>query len=316
MIHVVTVHWQSDRWIDVQLAYLERNVPDPYRVYASLNGIDDPDAWRRFHWAGDLEGSHPSKLNQLADIVAADAAPSDVLVFLDGDAFPVRPLVPWLDDVLAAYPLVAVRRDENLGDPQPHPCFCATTVGFWQGLGGDWSVASWVNEAGREVKDTGGRLMHQLDEAGVAWLPLLRTNTANPHPLWFGVYAHRVYHHGGGFMGVRAERVDWAERDRRNRVTGRALRPTAEDPSLGLLVAQVRRDPARLARVRPRHAAVLTSAALKTLRLRREHRYYMRRIHSDEGRSLEALNERVFSALQVDPDFFLEFDAAEPPAAP
>ena len=23
------------------------------------------------------------------------------------------------------------------GDPQPHPCFCVTTVGFWQDIGGD-----------------------------------------------------------------------------------------------------------------------------------------------------------------------------------
>ena len=37
MVHIATVHWRSDRWIDVQLRYLNRNVDEPYRVYAWLD---------------------------------------------------------------------------------------------------------------------------------------------------------------------------------------------------------------------------------------------------------------------------------------
>ena len=39
MINVVTVHWKSDKWIDPQLAYLDRNIDEPYRVYAALRGV-------------------------------------------------------------------------------------------------------------------------------------------------------------------------------------------------------------------------------------------------------------------------------------
>lgn len=308
MINIVTVHWQSARWIDVQLRYLERHVPAPFRVFASLNGIEDASVWPRFFFAEDLEGSHPAKLNALADVVAASADPSDPLVFLDGDAFPVQPLVPWLDDVLARHPLVAVRRDENLGDLQPHPSFCATTVGFWRELGGDWRGGSWINEAGREVRDAGGRLMALLSEREVDWLPLLRTNTANPHPLWFGVYAHRIYHHGGGFQQTRVERVDWAERYRRHAPSGRSLRPTEDSPSVGLLLQKLRSDPASLGRLRPRHVAVAARATIKTGRLRREHRYYLRHLRSEQGRSLEVLEQDVFAELSRNPDFFLRFD--------
>lgn len=314
MIYVVTVHWKSPRWITPQLAYLERHVSSPYRVFAALNGIDDTDVWKRFDFAEDMDGTHPVKLNRLADIVATQADPSDTLVFLDGDAFPIQPLVPWLDEMLRVAPLVAVRRDENLGDCQPHPSFCATTVGFWKELDGDWTGGRWVNAAGREVVDAGGKLLHRLEEHEVEWLPLLRTNTYNPHPLWFGVYAHRIYHHGAGFQEARAERVDWAERHRENPITGRAIRPTPDAPSLGLLRTMVADDAGVLRRFGRRLPIVVGQATVKTLRLRREHRYFERQHRSDRARNLSELNTRVFDQLVSDPEFFRQFDEAVPDA--
>jgi hypothetical protein len=309
VINVLTVHWMADQWIEPQLDYLDRHVSEPYRVYAALNGIEDRRLWERFHYAEDLPGKHPEKLNDLAQTASASADPSDILVFLDGDAFPVRPLVPWIHDALKRAPLVAVRRDENLGDCQPHPCFCVTTVGFWEDLHGDWRGGRWVNDAGREVRDTGGRLLGLLRERDIAWEPLLRTNTYNPHPLWFGVYGHRVYHHGAGFQSVRAERVDWGERYRNDPHLHQSLRPTPEQPNLGLLRRQVMADPRSVLELRPRQVG---AATMKTLRLRREHRYYERQVHSDRGRDLEAINHEVFARLCRDPDFFREYDSAAP----
>lgn len=311
MINVVTVHWMSDKWIRPQLDYLGRNISEPYRVYASLNGIEDTRLKEAFHFSADLPGRHPDKLNELADIAAAQADPSDVLLFIDGDALPVRPLFPWLSRMLEQAPLVAVRRDENLGDCQPHPCFCATTFRFWKDVDGDWGGAPWVNNAGREVNDAGGKLLHALRDHDADWTPLLRTNTNNPHPLWFGVYGHRIYHHGAGFQVVRAERVDWEERYRNDPNVGRSLRPTAESPNLGLLKQRITEDPGALLRVRPRHVPVLTRAVAKTLRLRREHRFYVRHVESDKGQMLEQLNDDVFARLSRDPDFYKEFDSAE-----
>jgi hypothetical protein len=95
---------------------------------------------------------------------------------------------------------VAVRRDENLGDVQPHPSFCATRAATWADLGGDWSNgASWTNAKGHEISDVGGNLRWQLEAAGLEWTPLLRSNRRNLHPIWFALYADIVYHHGAGF---------------------------------------------------------------------------------------------------------------------
>ncbi len=206
VLNIVTVHWQSPRWVDIQLRYLERNVDVPWRVFASLNGIDKG-LWDRFHFAADLDGDHPEKLNELANIVAGESASDDLLVFLDGDAFPVRPVGSWFDDLLSSHPLAALRRYENLGDPQPHPAFCLTTVGFWKEIEGDWSAGyMWENDAG-VTTDVGGELLRTLRERNLPWRPILRTNTKNLHPVWFGIYEHRIYHHGAGFR-PRVSRVD------------------------------------------------------------------------------------------------------------
>jgi hypothetical protein len=313
VINIATVHWQSAKWIDPQLHYLARSLDVPYRVFAALNGIDDADAWGRFHYAADLDGTHASKLNQLAAIIAKDASPSDILIFLDGDAFPVRPIAPWVHDILQSVPLAAIRRDENLGDCQPHPSFCVTTVGFWQDIEGDWEPGgTWVNTAGREVVDTGGNLLVTLRDRGIEWHPLLRTNTYNPHPVWFGIYDHLVYHHGAGFQATRVERVDWASRYEKKAVAGRSLRPTAESPSLGTLRARVAAEPGAIGRLRPDDLSRLARAALKTVRLRLEHRHYVKLTQTEQGRALAELGEDVYRQLSEDDDFFRRFDGSAP----
>ena len=209
MLHVATVHWRDDRWIEPQREYLERHVEQPFQVWADLEGVQAPaDA---FHHVEDLAAtktfkngifSHTEKLNALATAIAAEAASDDVLLFLDGDAFPIAPADAALVEALARVPLVAVRRDENLDDEQPHPSFCATTVGFWTDLRGDWNPGyTWKNAAGKDVTDAGGNLLGLLRERDAEWEPLLRTNLVNLRPLWFGVYGDLAYHHGAGFRG-------------------------------------------------------------------------------------------------------------------
>jgi hypothetical protein len=215
MIHVLTAHFQTDRWIEIQIRYLARNLDRPYRVVADLENVNG-DVGERFDVATDLsaeEGislSHQDKLNRLADLVGEEAPSDDVLMFLDGDAFPIAPVGDLVEERLAEFPLAAVRRDESLGDMQPHPSFCVTTVGFWREIGGDWSRGpdwTWTNSQGREVEDVGGKLLWTLRERGIEWSPLLRTNRHNLHPVLFAVYEDRVYHHGAGFRPV-FERTD------------------------------------------------------------------------------------------------------------
>src|SRR5437899_11207878 len=71
MIHIATVHWMSDRWIDLQLDHLQRNMDRPYRVYADLEGIEERHG-ERFDVATDLGPiPHAQTLHALADLIAA-----------------------------------------------------------------------------------------------------------------------------------------------------------------------------------------------------------------------------------------------------
>jgi hypothetical protein len=206
MIYIATVHWQSDVWIRVQLAYLHRFVTQPFRTFACLEGVPSSNE-DFFDVVVPATGRHAGKLNLLANAIALEANDQDRIYFLDGDAFPVGDLVSTVETMLGKVPLVAVRRDENGSDRQPHPCFCATTVGFWRQIGGDWSEGfAWQTDNGM-CSDVGGNLLYLLETQRHEWLPLLRTNTRDLHPLFFGVYGDVIYHHGAGFR-ARSSRLD------------------------------------------------------------------------------------------------------------
>jgi hypothetical protein len=205
MMHIATIHWQTDRWIELQLAAFERCVAEPYRVYAFLNDVPGDHASQFFYASQEPIADHAAKLNLLAAMACFNAASDDdILLFIDGDAFPIAPLQPFVCQKLADHCLIAVQRYENNGDLQPHPCFCVTTVGFWRAIGGDWHYGgTWLDLDGNEISDVGGNLLTLLEAAGVDWYRLRRVNRLNPDPLFFGVYGDEsgplVYHHGAGF---------------------------------------------------------------------------------------------------------------------
>src|SRR5262245_49163010 len=160
MIHIATVHWNTGKWIDIQLSYLQKHLRSPYRIYAWLNDVPSvpPDAF--YYTCSEPVVSHAIKLNILADIIYFSSNQGDdILIFLDGDAFPIGDIELLIDKKLSDHRLIAVQRLENSGDIQPHPCFCATTVGFWKSIGGDWKAGyPWRNNEGRWVSDVGGNL--------------------------------------------------------------------------------------------------------------------------------------------------------------
>lgn len=267
MIHVATAHYGTDRWIDVQLGYLGRNLHEPFQVWASLQDVPG-DHGSKFHRLVPTSGPHAGKLNLLAAEIAADAPEDDIIVFLDGDAFPIRDPMPVVRSGLEATTLVAVRRDENATDRQPHPSFCAVRVGDWQRLRGDWSPGyAWPGADGGLTTDVGGNLLRILELTGTAWTPLLRTNRVNPHPLWFGVYGDVVYHHGAGFRWA-IGRVDLA------------ARPQAR---------------------RRGHRLPVVGDALKRLDASRSARW-----KQQTRAEAERLGEEMFAKLRSDPQFYKE----------
>jgi len=275
MLHVCTVHWHDERWVAPQLRYFRRFLPE-YRVYASLNGIEN--RWPgEFAYAEDMPGPHHVKLNELAQIARRDASDDDLLLFIDSDAFPIAPIDT---SVLGGTPLAAVRRDENMGEQQPHPCFCLTTVGFWFDIDGDWATGyKWRASNGQMVSDGGGNLLGILERLGIEWKPLLRSNVVDLDPLWFAVYGDVVYHHGAGsrppvsFLGG----LD-------------ARKAIAEAPEKAIIPSWV----------------PLAGRAERSLRYRAAKRAYDRTV-AEYARQSQQLSDEVFGWIESDPDFCQRF---------
>jgi hypothetical protein len=202
VLHIATVHFGSPLWVEIQARHLREHVKVPFETWSSLQHID-PSYSSYFDHVIDQSGRHSDKLNHLAIEILHEASDDDLLMFLDGDAFPIADPMPLIADGLAKAPLIAVQRPENAGDPQPHPCFCVTTVGAWRKLGGDWSQGyRWVNAEGRRVSDVGGNLLRQLELTETPWVPVLRSNRKELDPVFFGIYGDTIYHHGAGFRGL------------------------------------------------------------------------------------------------------------------
>lgn len=210
MIHILTVHWNDESWIDIQLSFLKKHIRSPFKVYAFLNGIPAEYQSRFFYCSTEPVQRHEVKLNILADIAAFNAeGEDDLLMFLDGDAFPIGDIISFGYEKLKRYRLAAVQRLENCGDIQPHPCFCITTLKFWKEIKGDWKKGyCWKNSKGISVTDVGGNLLKILKEKEIEWYPMLRSNKKNIHSLLFGVYENLIYHHGAAFREP-VTRRDW-----------------------------------------------------------------------------------------------------------
>lgn len=201
MIHIATVHFQSDRWIPIQKSFFEKHIKNPFRVYAWLNDVPPVPANTFYYSTREPVKAHSVKLNLLADLIYFDSnRDDDILIFIDGDAFPIGDIETFIREKLGKHKLIAVQRLENNGDLQPHPCFCATTVGFWRAIQGDWNEGyEWKNKSGQITTDVGGNLLKLLRENKIEWLPILRSGGLTERPVLFGIYGGLIYHHGAGF---------------------------------------------------------------------------------------------------------------------
>ena len=211
--YVITAHHQSDDWIELQTTALRRFTPPGSQLVGSLEGVSEE--WHHhFDRVIPSVGRHAGKLNLLAWCVCEEAADDDVLIFLDGDAFPIAELEPFIEENLRRVPLAAVVRHED-GDRQPHPLFTVTTVGFWKQVNGDWEKGyTWFSTTrNKDITDVGGNLLYLLESRGLEWQPILRTADLEGHPVYYGVYGNVVYHHGAGFRSWKSSQADVAAFD-------------------------------------------------------------------------------------------------------
>jgi len=187
-INVATVHWKSRFFQAIQGRHISSNI-DGARVWAFVDkmGKDDPPPEIRYHFEADSgQTNHLVKLDMLAERISSECPDDDVILFMDGDAWPIRPVSEFVSDSLRRLPVGGVVRLEN-GERYPHPSFTFTTVGFWKEAALSWS------------KHDINHILHVLEARKQDWVKMRRTGGLSDHPVFFSIYGDMVYHHGAGF---------------------------------------------------------------------------------------------------------------------
>ena len=198
MIRILTIHHETDRFLNLQRKYIEKYTND-YIVYCGYTKFNPPNLGENNRNI-DLNQTtlhHAGRLNHMFNnVVKKEGNDEDILIFMDSDTFPI--VGNWVDVIvknLKINPITAIQRKENsaagLGckpELHPHICFFSTTIGFW--------VKNNLTIGG--VPNTAYNIGEWLKANNLDFTKILRSNAIDLHPLYFGVYENILYHHGSG----------------------------------------------------------------------------------------------------------------------
>lgn len=205
MIHILTVHYKSIDWIPVQYRYINKYIKD-YKIYSFIDQVKFtpwPFEFDLHHkeasnitygkW-GAME--HALKLDALVSKIK-DPKDDDILMFLDGDAFPIKPVNDYVNELLLKYEFISVVRQE-MNHTFPHPSLSVCRYDCWRQYDMTWLPGESEN-IDVEIDDPGVILEKRIHDHNVKWKKLLRTKSLDNHPVFFGIYDDILYHHTAGF---------------------------------------------------------------------------------------------------------------------
>lgn len=155
---------------------------------------------------GPTKGS-PEHAHYLDALVAeADQRGFTHFATLDMDSFPVTP--HWAERLAARLgpklPFAATLRAENGDTYLPHPSGLLCDMEFYRKEKPSFLPSRWAYLLGngrfvlrhRQRRDTGIGYAIAAARQGGGWLPLLRSNVHNDHPLMAGIYGDTFFHLG------------------------------------------------------------------------------------------------------------------------
>jgi len=147
--------------------------------------------------------SHGAKIDVLSRMLLAVSEPMDIIGFMDGDAFPVAPVLSLLQ-LAHKYGLVAIRRDE-CDESFPHVAFLLARADVWRRF---WTPNLWRRQSIVE------RQTRRLARIAPDWVALTRVAGTRHHPVFwsgYGVTPNKplIYHHGAGFRQPRLYTRTW-----------------------------------------------------------------------------------------------------------
>ena len=125
MIYYITMHHNVSKFVGLQASYIKRYTPrtaGEYKVYCGLSGFGEFDGAEEnikdhvFIDITNVENQHWLRMNFLFDQLKKSVTfnDEDLVVFLDGDAFPIDYWEAEVRELLQDHEAVAVERRENI----------------------------------------------------------------------------------------------------------------------------------------------------------------------------------------------------------
>ncbi len=148
----------------------------------------------------EVASEHSYYLDQLTDHAFRDGC-THVATF-DMDSWPIQN--GWNSYysrfLTLDVPVVALQRAE-LEDEFPNPAFTLMNAGFWRTGKTSFSFGNprfIYNKGVLSRFHSGAGILAELKMGKRKFLPLIRNNRWNPHPVMCGIYDHRIFHFGAG----------------------------------------------------------------------------------------------------------------------
>ena len=205
MIHIVTINWATDKWIDIQLDSFKKWIDLSFKVYTRLGNMDE----KTYNKHKDkyfccLQGNVGEKSHvthgyqEVLPKVVENLSKGDLIMFIDSDAFLINDISKIINNI-DKYPFIAIEEPNHEyrfdGFLTPHPLFYLFKAEYFLESNLDWY-------AKQVMLDTAGNwwgsIIKWLDENNIKYYPLKRTNKVNLHPLYFAIYEDIIYHHWAG----------------------------------------------------------------------------------------------------------------------
>ena len=200
----MTVHYKSHEWVKVQYDFISKYISE-CKTYAYVD--ESPTESWPFKFDFDFRrdskikrkwpaAEHGSKLDNLVKCLN-NPVDDDILIFLDGDSFPIYSLDQFIFDTLTEYQFISIVRKE-MNHSFPHPSFAMCRYKLWKEYKLTW-LPGCFNNIRVDIDDPGVTLQKQLESNKIKWKQILRTRSLSTHPIFFGIYGNLIYHHTAGF---------------------------------------------------------------------------------------------------------------------
>ena len=232
MIHIITINWTTDKWIDIQLPSFKKYIKSPYKVYTRLGNMGE-DLFNKhknkYHHC--VQGNKNEKFHVTVGMklmlseIKKNIKKGDIIMLIDSDAFFIKDISPLLDK-LQSHPFIAVQEPNhdytfNNNSNNPHPMFYLFKSEY---ISNDTGLEkALTNIILSPNSNWWGGVEKWLLDNKINYHPLHRSNSVNLHPLYFAIYNNMIYHHWAGsrHMITRPDREQ-------HRTTGESLESIAE----------------------------------------------------------------------------------------